>query len=189
MVEVAPPSRSEGGASKRSDASGGCSGMCGVQVVLDEDDPIPSACIPCEIRFALSRPLRFAKGRISPPPPFVPPFALRRGCEQAQRCERGMLGVVRGVGCFGRGRSHPLRVHPLRNSLRSFASPSQSEGEDFSAASARHTRGRGYPGTQKQPFTLRPLAAPIRLRGSGVVCFALDSRVPACAGMTGVSRE
>ena len=59
-----------------------------------------------------------------------PPFALRRGREQAQRCERGMLGVVRGVGCFGRGRSHPLRVHPLRNSLRSFASPSLREGED-----------------------------------------------------------
>ena len=30
MVEVAPPSRREGGASKRSDASGGCSGWCGV---------------------------------------------------------------------------------------------------------------------------------------------------------------
>ena len=66
-----------------------------------------------------------------------PPFALRRGREQAQRCERGMLGEVRGAGCCGRGRSHPLRVHPLRNSLRSFASPSQSEGEDFSAASVR----------------------------------------------------
>ena len=81
MVGVAPPSLCEGGASKRSDASGGCSGMCGVQVVVDEDDPIPSACIPCEIRFALSRPLRKAKGRISPPPPFVPhfrPFPLTR---------------------------------------------------------------------------------------------------------------
>ena len=67
MVEcysLAPPSLCEGGASKRSDASGGCSGRCGVQVVVDEDWPIPSACIPCEIRFALSRPLRFAKGRI-----------------------------------------------------------------------------------------------------------------------------
>ena len=113
MVEVAPPSRSEGGASKRSDASGGCSGMCGVQVVLDEDDPTPSPCIPCEIRFALSRPLRFAKGGFLRP--FVPPFALRRGGEQAQRCERGMLGV--GAGCrlfWTRTIPSPPRASPAK---------------------------------------------------------------------------
>ena len=50
---------------------------------------------------------------------------------------RGSLSrAVIAVSTVGHCRSHapPLRVHPLRNSLGSFASPSLREGEDFSAA-------------------------------------------------------
>ena len=100
--------------------------MCGLQVVVDEDWPIPSACIPCEIRFALSRPLRFAKGRISPPPPVIPADA-------------------------------------------------------------------GIQGHKNNRLPRAALVGPVRLRGSGVVCFTLGSRVRgndvAVAGMTEVSPE
>ena len=62
-VRCAPPSAMRAG-----DARGGA----GCRLFRARTIPHASPCIPCEIRFALSRPLRFAKGRISPPPPFVP---------------------------------------------------------------------------------------------------------------------
>ena len=71
-----------------------------MQVVLDEDDPIPSACIPCEIRFALSRPLRFAKGRISPPPPTTPTHFLTPSLARERSvvvCGGVLLGMVESV--------------------------------------------------------------------------------------------
>ena len=61
--------------------------------------PIPSACIPCEIRFALSRPLRFAKGRISPPLPPLAAFStpsLARECSEVV-CGGVLLGMVESV--------------------------------------------------------------------------------------------
>ena len=59
----------------------------------------PSACIPCEIRFALSRPLRVAKGRISPPLPPLPAFStpsLARECSVVV-CGGVLLGMVESV--------------------------------------------------------------------------------------------
>ena len=176
--------------------------MCGVQVVVDEDDPIPSPCIPCEIRFALSRPLRFAKGRISPPLPSLPADAGIQG-HKNNRLPRSRFGE-RGAGprpremrgerraLSDRLYAHPLPVHPLRNSLRSFASPSLREGEDFSATPVIPADA----GIQRHKNNRLPRAAlvgPVRVRGSGVVCFTLGSRVRgndvAVAGMTWLSPE
>ena len=60
----------------------------------------------------------------------APPSLCEGGASKRSGASGGMLGDVRGAGCCGRGLAHPLRVHPLRNSLRSFASPSLREGED-----------------------------------------------------------
>ena len=70
---------------------------------------------------------------------------------------RGSLSrAVIAVSTVGHCRSHapPLRVHPLRNSLRSFASPSLREGEDFSA-------------TPTTPRIFNTVAGP-RMFGSGM---------------------
>ena len=80
---------------------------------------------------------------------------------------RGSLSrAVIAVSTVGHCRSHapPLRVHPLRNSLRSFASPSLREGEDFSA-------------TPTTPRIFNTVAGP-RLFGSGMWgCFIGDGRI------------
>ena len=104
-----------------------------------------------------------------------------------------MLGDVRGAGCCGfRGTGPPLRVHPLRNSLRSFASPSLREGEDFSATPVIPADA-GIQGHKNNRLPRAALVGPVRLRGSGVLCFTLGSRVRgndvAVAGMTEVSPE
>ena len=70
-----------------------------MQVVVDEDWPLPSACIPCEIRFALSRPLRKAKGRISPPLPPLLAFSELSPARDCSEVVRGgvLLGMVESV--------------------------------------------------------------------------------------------
>ena len=90
-----------------------------------------------------------------------------------------MLGDVRGAGCCGRGVAPPLRVHPLRNSLRSFASPSLCEGEDFSATPVIPADA----GIQGHKNNRLP-SAPWPPRSA----FAGAAWVPASAGMTWLSR-
>ena len=72
------------------------------------------------------------------------------------------------------------------------APPSLREGEDFSATPVIPADA-GIQGHKNNRLPRAALVGPVRLRGSGVVCFTLGSRVRgndvAVAGMTEVSPE
>ena len=132
--------------------------------------PIPSACIPCEIRFALSRPLRFTKGRISPPLPVIPADAGIQGHKNNRLPRAALVGPVRlrgsGVVCFSLG--------------------SRVRGKNDVVAAGTVSRGPGIQGHKNNR-----LPAPLWLARSacaGAACFVL-LWVPASAGMTWLSRE